>query len=327
MPISPSPYNFTDSLALLWRNVAGPALHNPAGVSFAPHRFTLNEVHTQTRIGFAGDIMMMFGRPLSFGTQLKSFLADCSHVVANLEGVITDLPKRGPDQKHTPDILDALATLAAPEKFALSVANNHSGDFGEAACRESAARFATRGFRIFGMAGKPFVDLDDQVRVVTGTEWSNRSGEHLAWLKNPQQFRRADAINLLFPHWGHEMNGYPRQAEYAKAQEFLRHFDAVIGHHSHTPQPVSRLDTDAGPRLVAWSLGDFCFGLGHKRWPALKHYPWGVVLKIGIGPRLHDAGSRWAIGEVEWAFTDCARQKDSNGFCTEIVERVPYFTL
>lgn len=325
MSIVPSPYNTRESLGLLWRNLVGPSGRNPAGVVFAPRQFTLNPVHAQTRIGFAGDLMMMFGKPLSFGSGVREFFADCAHIVANLEGVITDQRKRGPDQKHGADFPAALATLAAPEKFALSLANNHSGDFGEAACRASASRFAAHGFRVFGLADTPYIDLDHRLRVVTGTQWSNRGGDHLAWLRAPEQHVRATALNLLFPHWGYEMNTWPRSSEVTRASGWLQHFDALIGHHSHTPQPVSVLDTAQGRRLVAWSLGDFCFGLGYRQWPALKHYRWGIVLKMTLGPRRDDPAGRWAIGEVAWEFTECAWQKDTRGFCTDTVAHIPYF--
>lgn len=322
-----TPYNARETLGLLWRNLAGPGLANPAGVRFAPQHTTLNAITPAASIGFAGDIMMMFGRRLEFGRALTEFFAGCDHLVANLEGVITDQPKRGPDQKHTPAIIDALATLAAPERFALSVANNHCGDFGAAACRASMAQFADRGFRLFGLAETPLLDLAPQLRVVTGTQWSNRSGEHLAWLAQPEQHRKAGALNILFPHWGHEMLCYPRPALVQQAHAWLAGFDAIIGHHSHTPQPVSVLPDpqQAGrARLVAWSLGDFCFGLGHKRWPALRHYPWGIVVKATVGPLQQDPGT-WALGELHWQFTDCAWQPDRKIFVTDLVPRIPYF--
>ncbi|MFZ5757876.1 MAG: CapA family protein [Pseudomonadota bacterium] len=325
MSHTPSPYSARETVGLLWRNLAGPSRANPAGQAFLPQQAVFNDIEPAITVGFAGDIMMMFNRKLAFGAGLRHFFADCDHVLANLEGVITDLPKRGPDQKHTPDIIDALATLAAPERMLLSVANNHCGDFGATACRDSMAMFADRGFHLFGMAETPYADPAPQLRVVTGTQWSNRGGDHLAWLENPERHVRPGAVNILFPHWGHEMLCYPRAGLHAQARHWLEHFDAIIGHHSHTPQPVSAVPTAQGSKPVAWSLGDFCFGLGYRHWPALKHYPWGIVVKMRLGPRRNGSHAGWAVGELQWRFTDCAPQPSGQGFVTGIVDRIPYF--
>jgi hypothetical protein len=108
-------------------------------------------------------------------------------------------------------------------------------------------------------------------------------------------------------------------------QHWLGRVDAVVGSHSHTPQPVSIVEQQANYRqFAAYSLGDFCFGLGLKQWPALKHYPYGIVLKLEIG-RLTQQPERFAIGRVQWSFVDCAAQPDGKSYVSRLVEHIPYF--
>ncbi len=319
-----NPYNAWETIGLLWRNLVRPSRRNPCRIRFMPQDSRLNLIEPRYSLGFAGDILMMFNRPLHFDASVQAFFAGCTHIIGNMEGVITDLPKEGPDQKHTPDIMDTLARLAPPERFYLSMANNHTGDFGEVACRQSAARFKEFGFHVFGLDQSPWIDLNEQIRIVTGTQWTNRKANYLARLEEPTRHLRDGAMNILFPHWGYEMECYPRATQVAQMNQWLASFDAVVGHHSHLPQPVTALDTAHGRRLAAYSLGDFCFGVAYKHVPVLKHFPYGLMLKASVGPRL-DAPHQWAIGDVQWRFIDCDYRRHDKAFELKAVPRIPYF--
>ena len=116
--------------------------------------------------------------------------------------MITDRRQISPDQKHTRPILQALDGLAPRDKLVLSLANNHTGDFGEAARRQSLALLQAEGFAAFGLVESPFIDLGEHLRVVTGTRWNNREGQHLAWLKDPAPWARPGAFTCSTPTGG-----------------------------------------------------------------------------------------------------------------------------
>lgn len=320
------PYPLWEGLGLVMRNLLGPSRDNPENIQFAASGQTCNAIDPVLTLGLGGDVMMMFGRDWQIDASLKQFFAPCDAVLLNMEGVITRQPKRGPDQKHDAQIIPALAQLSDPQKTWLSLANNHSADFGRKDCWDSMRQFEQAGYRCFGLYDSPYADLHPALRVVAATQWSNRPSDYMYWLdQQPEQYRREDCFNLLFPHWSYEMECYPRMPAVAQMQRWLAQFDAVVGHHSHTPQPIAlHAVQDQRQQLAAYSLGDLCFGLGFKNWPALKHYPYGIVARIQIG-RLQADPSRWAIGRLEWSFVDCAASDDKKSFTSKLVQQIPYF--
>jgi hypothetical protein len=320
------PYPFGEAIGVVWRNIVGPSRNNPANVQFIPKSITLNDIEPELTLGVGGDVMMMFGRKLQFGDCIKDFFAPCDAILLNMEGVITDHPKKGPDQKHDPCIIDDLARLFDPKQTYLSLANNHSGDFGMDECYRSQRMFEQAGFHSFGLRQTPYIDIHPALRVVTGTQWSNRPCHDLVWLdESPEQYRRHDAFNLLFPHWAYEMECYPRQTSVAQMQQWLRQFDGVIGHHAHVPQPITSYQTqDQRQQLAAYSLGDLCFGLGFKNRPILKHYPYGIVARLQIG-RLRSNPALWSVGRCDWSFTESDSSADRLIFSTKLASSVDYF--
>lgn len=322
--ISAKPYPPKEALSLLWRGLSGADRRNPGNVTFAPRRSVLNDITPQLTLGFGGDVMSMFDRPLNFGQSVREFFAPCDRLVLNFEGIITDKPRYNPDQKHTLRILESLAQLAPAERVVLSLANNHTGDFGESECRRCIDILRGKGYSTFGLKEDPFIDLGDTLRIVSGTWWSNREGDHLAWLKEPLEHLRPGAFNVLFPHWGYELELYPRRHQVDMMGQWLDHFDAVLGHHSHTPQPITVRSTAQGDRVGAYSLGDMCFGMAYKGLPGFKYFPYGLIARMTIGPR-RDAPHQWATGEVQWSFIDCDFLSKKEGFVVNAVDAIPFF--
>lgn len=319
------PYPAREALGLIWRNLAGASFRNPQSLRFVPRQMLLNPIEPRLTLGFGGDVMSMFGKPLVFDPAVAAFFRPCDRVLLNFEGVITDQRQISPDQKHTRPILRALDGLAPRDKLVLSLANNHTGDFGEAECRQSLALLQDEGFAAFGLIESPFIDLGEHLRVVTGTRWSNREGQHLAWLKAPAQWVRPGAFNVLYPHWGYELEVYPRNDVAAQMAQWLTMFDAVIGHHSHTPQPITvQRGADGPQRLAAYSMGDLCFGMAYRQLPTFKYYAFGLVGRMTIGPLLADP-SRWAAGELRWSFVECRSRGRGQGFEVVLQDHIPLF--
>jgi len=318
MKIPNSPYNLRETLGYFKRNFFGPVSRNRFLTNYAPAQFELNPgVSRKLRIGFIGDIMDMAGRNLRVGKQLTDFLRDCDVLVGNFEATIT--AAKGPimAQRHKTQILDALSELFDPARTFLGLANNHSGDFGYETWSESLRQIAERGFRVFGTAAAPFVDIDQQVRITACTWWSNQPVDYIVFENRAVEYVRPAGFNILYPHWGYEMELFPRSSTIAAGREWLKHFDAIIGHHSHTPQPIASLPDGSRPgrsRLVAYGLGDFCI------WEKLQHYLFGQVLKVEIGST---AEGELDIGQVRWRFTTCRRVSEQL-WETELTDHFPY---
>jgi hypothetical protein len=105
------------------------------------------------------------------------------------------------------------------------------------------------------------------------------------------------AFNLLFPHFGYELELFPRPETVALGKQLLRKFDAIVGHHPHSPQPVSAESVNEINKLIAYSLGDFSGALTTKK------YQYGIVLKVELG---QDGSGEWLLGKVEWRLTRCS---------------------
>ncbi len=324
-PWTANPYPPSEGLHMVWRFLVGGRLKNPGNLAFLPKQTILNHITPKMTLGFAGDAMSMWEKPLRFDASVVNFFSPCDRVLLNFEGVITERPQLSPDQKHTRPILDALQQMAPKEKLVLSMANNHTADFGEKECRRCLDLLSAEGFTHFGVKETPFIDLSPEVRIVTGTQWSNRGGKHLAWLDDVEQHVRPGAFNALFPHWGYEMDLFPRQSVVDRMGQFLKTFDAVVGHHSHNPQALTaHTDASGVKRLGAYSMGNLSFGMAYRHIPIVKQLTWGAIAKVTLGP-LRDQPNRWAVGDLTWSFIECTPAPGQEGFETRTVDQCVFF--
>lgn len=319
MRIKNSPYNLRETFGYFKRNFFGPVSKNRDLVSYAPQSLELNPViEADIRIGFIGDIMDMAGRDLRIGSGVKDFFKDCNVLVGNFESTITSA--KGPimAQRHKPQILDALEELFEPKRTCLGLANNHSGDFGHDIWSSSRKQLENRGFQVFGTADRPFLDLDGEVRLTACTWWSNQPCDYIVHWDAAAGHAHPEMFNILYPHWGYELELFPRPQTHRAGLEWLQTFDAVIGHHSHTPQPVTVAPVQKGRHplttLIAYGLGDFCI------WENLEHYLYGQVVKCDVGRS--ESGGR-CIGFAEWHFTSCLKISDTL-WETDLTDSFPF---
>lgn len=311
----PTPYNFYESLRCLLRMAFGPGKKNPLGIRFIDKKCCLNSIEKKMTIGFLGDIMGLTGRTLQLAPDFKELINGCDVIVGNFETTISrqnlmGLTWKKFSWKQDETILDALKQLSAPGRLYLSIANNHSGDFGERGCRASSGILADQGIHVFGFREKPYVDINQNVRIWTGTMWSNMICDHVAQFDDLGAVGKSQNIashagaekdgnrfNICFPHWGYEMELFPRQAIVDSGRLLLEQYDMVIGHHPHVPQPIVARQVDKVNKLIAYSLGDFSFGSN------IEKYLYGEAITVDIGP---DSDGRWLAGNVNWSFTKCS---------------------
>ncbi len=321
MKIKNSPYNLRETLGYFKRNFLGPVAKNRGLVRYCRQCCQLNPgIQPQYKIAFIGDVMDMKGRRLRTGTRIKQFIASCDYLVGNFEATITNARGAYLAQRHSPQILNALAELFPSDKTFLGLANNHSGDFGLEIWSESKMQIEERGFSTFGTSNATFVEIDNAIRIVGATQWSNQPVDYIRKIEKAHEFHQPGLFNILYPHWGYEMELYPRPETIERGRQFSLLFDAIVGHHSHIPQPVTEISLSKSganvKQLVAYSLGDFCI---HEK---LKHYHFGQVIIMSIGP---DSKGKLKTGSLEWRFTRCRRVSDDL-WETDITSDYPYPT-
>jgi hypothetical protein len=149
------------------------------------------------------------------------------------------------------------------------------------------------GFHVFGTDETPFIDINDDLRIVGGTQWSNRTCDYLVGIEDPTHHLKQDSCNLFYPHWGYEMELYPRFETVWRGMELLNEFDVIVGHHSHCPQPVTSYPVGNANKLIAFSLGNFCDG------KKVEMQNYGILVKVDIG--INNKGE-WQVGECDWTF-------------------------
>jgi poly-gamma-glutamate synthesis protein (capsule biosynthesis protein) len=301
-----TPYTDRESVRWLVRYMAGSPIKSAGIAPGASSPCVLNEgVTCRHRLAVIGDIMGMRGHRLVIQDALKEFTSDSDCLIGNLEGTIT--AKRAAiwpisfNERHDTAIAETLAGLFPARKTYLCVSNNHAGDFGKEEFSGSIRTLESKGFNVFGWRDKPYIDINDNMRVVSGTMWSNRKCDYLATLETAEDFAKQGAFSLLYPHMGYEFESSPRPEIVRVAKRAVSIFDAVIAHHPHWPQPVMSEKAGPGSRLLAYSLGDFCCGLRKRLWR------YGIVMKMEIG---QDHAGKWLAGKVEWRPTECVMMPD-----------------
>lgn len=289
----------TAATALVLR--AGPPQAMGAGAAATPtpaptvHRlFVPGLVHDEPRavtIAAVGDVMLA----RTVGSSIESrgpaapfagvapLLRSADIAVANLECTISSggQPAAKGFTFRAPPL--AVDSLVAGGLDVVSLANNHSLDYGESALAETVAVLDARGIAHAGAgandaaAHAPAVVERNGLRIAflayadVPVEWqgfdtrswtAGAATPGIAWLDVPRMrveiaaARTVADIVVVFLHFGIEDQYSPTAIQVAEARAAI---DAgallVVGSHPHVLQPVER----HGAGLIAYSMGNFVF--------------------------------------------------------------------
>ncbi|HEU0288369.1 MAG TPA: CapA family protein [Nocardioidaceae bacterium] len=267
----------------------------------SPHRYPLTTAADQpvgevTTVTVVGDIMLGRGvgdrhaadpgRPLR---PLADRLRSAELTVGNLESTLSDdgVPRQGDDSfAADPAVVGALAAAGFD---VLSLANNHTGDYGDAAFRDTLRRLDHSPIRRVGAgvdadaAWRPVVVRRDGMRIgfvafnaIGETPRATASQPGAAEVRmqprtgplNPGDLRRLTStiedlteradIVIGLPHWGDQYTNQPVQDQRRVGRAMLHAgADIVVGGHPHWVQGI-QTHRDG---LVVHSLGNFVFDM------------------------------------------------------------------
>ena len=298
------PYGLRDAAAWLLHNVAGPSRRHAALTPAVPSGTIANPIRPALTLVFVGDVLPFRGATLRASDELREFLAGADVLVANFEGTIVEgrPPRVFMGQAHSPQVIDFLTDLFPPARTVLTCANNHAPDYGRSLFERSRELLAASGFRSIGGVDAPAALIDGIVALAAATDWLNRPADYVQGLDPNPPVHGDAAFRVLCPHWGHELEAFPRPCQVQRAKRLLGHWDMIVGHHSHCPQPVTLCDGARVRRLVAYSLGNFTFGYN------LRHHLHGRVLKVSVGPQ---ADGTWAAGRLDYRNVELTASKSS----------------
>lgn len=269
----------------------------------------------EVTVMFVGDIMLadtpgkVIARRRDPFAHFARLLSQADIRVGNLECSVARSGHPEPDKPYTFRAHPRTLRTLARHFDAVSVANNHSGDFGPQAFAETLAGLERHGIGVFG-GGRTLAEAHEpwiverrgmRIALLGYDEFFPRSFEAdadrpgVAWSEDEQVVRdirlarerhRADIV-IPFMHWGweHEPLAASRQRHLARLM-IDAGADAVIGGHPHVVQDT---ETYRG-RPIVYSLGNFVFD-GFSDAQANT----GWVLELAIG---RQGVTRWKAREA-----------------------------
>ena len=233
---------------------------------------------------FAGDIMLdeIPGRLIRNGRDpLKAVakqLASADFRIGNLESVVSRVGQAEPAKPFTFRAHPRVLPILARHFDAVSVANNHTGDYGSVAFADMLERLRSAGIQAFGgglnlaSAHQPLILERNGLRIALlgyndfmprsfeadtdkpGSAWANEADIQA----DIRSARSKHGAHLVIPvmHWGVEYEPFanPRQRELAHLM-IDAGADAVIGGHPHVTQDIEVYQG----KLIVYSLGNFVF--------------------------------------------------------------------
>ena len=317
----PNPYNGKEVIKWGLKSVFGVSKMYKKNTNFIDRTEILNIISkTKYKIGFVGDIMCMYKNSLSFDVEIKEFFKDVDLIVGNFEGTMTIQPSFVMSQRHHKSIMKTLASIKEPEKWLLCLSNNHSGVFGFADYCFSLNELKYERFNVFGRNDTPYFPFSDDLRIVSGTQWTNQKDcKYISRYSEEQPIPKGyqddcfdsdpHVFNILYPHWHYEYELYPRPKVIEKTKPVIKKWDLIFGCHTHIPQPITKFvaprrddPTKNITKLLAYSGGNFNSGL----YPDKYHH--GIIAKCEIGP-LIDNKDILGVGKVDWSFVHSEQEE------------------
>lgn len=235
------------------------------------------------RLLFAGDVMLADGpgRLIAAGgdplAPFAGLLARADYRIGNLECAVARGGAADPEKIYSFRADPAALRVLQGRFDAVSVANNHAGDFGRAAFVETLDHVAAAGLAAFG-GGRNLAEAHRPLwiarkglkiavlgyneflprRFEAGPDWPGLAWSEDDLVVDAIRAARAAGADLVIPfmHWGWEFE--PRAGE--RQRRLARRMidagaDAVVGGHPHVVQDV---ETYRG-KPVIYSLGNFVF--------------------------------------------------------------------
>ena len=254
-----------------------------------------------TTLRVVGDIMLGrgvaqahdAGDPVAPLRPLAGHLAGADLTVGNLESTLSTAgpPQQGGDSFAVPPTVPA--ALAGLGLDAVSLANNHTGDFGTAALLETVTGFRGTGLRAFGAgadraaASEPVVLTRHGVRFgFVGFNAIGETPQAAAGTPGALSVRmpprtgpldRADLAHVLavvrrlertvdvvvvLPHWGTQYTHVAEPVQTLVGRRLVgAGADLVVGGHPHWVQGLEHVPTEDGGAVLAHSLGNLVFDM------------------------------------------------------------------
>ena len=197
--------------------------------------------------------------PAYFLKNVKSIFEADDLTIANLEGTFTDLKTRADKTYAVKGPAEFVKILTSSSVEAVTLANNHSRDYGMQSLADTRNTLDSAGVIHFGYDVTKVVEVKGiKVGLVGIYELIDHTGRAQQVKDNIAKVKSegADIVIVIF-HWGIERDAAPNSHQTMLGRLAIDEgADLVCGHHPHVLQGI---ETYKGKNIV-YSLGNFCFG-------------------------------------------------------------------
>ncbi len=272
------------------------------------------------KILFVGDTMLArsIGEGIESGQNpfeyIQSEFDKHDLVVANLETVVSEpgIGNRNAQKLYTFNApVESLSVLKDSGIEVVSLANNHTMDYGTLGLKNMMSLLEEEEIRYFGVgldqedAFKPeFVQLNGIEIAFVGINnvelYYNKVGENSAGsayfnerlIKNSlNEAGRADLV-VVMPHWGWEYATEHNEMQEEWGKYFIDNgADLVIGNHAHVVQEYEEYEG----KMIYYSLGNFVFD-GFNSRPNCKK---SIMVSVEINEEIYGESREVKINKVE----------------------------
>lgn len=298
LPASAAEWDPTDpNDPLLWE----PDLPEFDGPMPPTSRAGETEDSFQVIVSFTGDMLLasLHGRraagnfldytarqePEYFLQHVRPIFEADDFTVVNLENVLTDR-NLTPKEKSTdpaywfraPAANTGILTSSGVE--AVSLANNHTGDYGTAGYKDTVKAVSAAGLE-YGDNGRTFYLEKNGYRVAVICHGLWNEGQAGAILQRLKAAEQESDFQVVFYHGGKEGVHTPEPWRIRASRRLVDGgADLVLGNHPHVLQPR---EVYKG-REIVYSLGNFCFG--GSRGPENRTLIYQLILQVENGELL-----------------------------------------
>lgn len=220
--------------------------------------------------------------PSYFLEKVADVFREDDFTIVNLETVLTDRKLKEVEKASTPAYwfrgpTSNAAILSGSGVEAVSLANNHTGDYGAAGRKDTAAAVEAAGL-LYGANDKTFFLEKNgfKIAVICHGLWNEgQASQIISRLKKASEL---SDYQIVFFHGGREGVHSPEAWKVRACRKLAdAGADLVIGAHPHVLQPA---EVYKGVHIV-YSLGNFCYGGSRK--PENRTLIYQMTLTINDG--------------------------------------------
>lgn len=194
-----------------------------------------------------------------FLKKVKKVFSKDDLTIVNLEGTLTNSTNRAVKTFTFKGKKSYTKILTQGSVEAVTIANNHTMDFGSQGFKDTKKAVRGAGIKCFGYDDISYKTIRGVKTAMIGVNALPSQGKKDAYVKQlikKAKKKKPDLIIIYF-HWGIEQDARPNGTQTHLAHKSIDWgADLVLGSHPHVLQGIEKYKG----RYIVYSFGNFCFG-------------------------------------------------------------------